>query len=214
MFRSTSLQDCILTSHLTIATLTAVLTAILTATTAVITLVTTLSVAAPNTVSINVVTCNMNNMDGTSLPPACADRVRKENELKALQRDPYVLAHRYTEYMEQHPMRHQLEGRQFVNRYYENLLANQPEPDLEATDKRSRAIRYAKEHFECYYEIKDVARIIRWLDEAEDRPVAVDMTSLLNRIWSSSQESSQVSQEQKSMAETSSSPTSSMGYSC
>ena len=107
-------------------------------------------------------------------------------------------------------MRHQLEGRQFVNRYYENLLANQPEPDLEATDKRSRAIRYAKEHFE----IKDVARIIRWLDEAEDRPVAVDMTSLLNRIWSSSQESSQVSQEQKSMAETSSSPTSSMGYSC
>jgi hypothetical protein len=156
----------------------------------------------------------MDNMDGANLPPACAHRLRKEEELKALQRDPYVLAYRYTEYMEQHPMRHQLEGRQFVNRYYENLLANQPEPDLEATDNRSRAIRYAKEHFECYYEIRDVARIIRWLDEAEDRPVAVDMTSLLNRIWSSSQESSQVSQDQKSMTNTSSSPASSVGHSC
>lgn len=157
---------------------------------------------------------NLDNLDGANLPPACAHRLRKEDELKALQRDPYVLAYRYKEYMEQHPTRHQLEGRQFVNRYYENLLANQPEPDLEATDDRSRAIRYAKEHFECYYDIRDVARIIRWLDEDEDRPVAVDMTSLLNRIWGSSQESSQVSQEQKSMTSTSSSPTSSMGYSC
>lgn len=86
----------------------------------------------------------MDNLDGANLPPACAHRLRKEDELKALQRDPYVLAYRYKEYMEQHPTRHQLEGRQFVNRYYENLLANQPEPDLEATDDRSRAIRYAK----------------------------------------------------------------------
>jgi hypothetical protein len=145
-----------------------------------------------------VVTCNMDSMDGANLPPACARRLCKGDELKALERDPYVLAYRYTEYMEQHPMRHQLEDCQFVNRYYENLLANQPEPDLEATDDRSRAIRYAKEHYECYYEIRDVARIIRWLDEADDRPFAVDMTSLLNRVWNPSRVSSRESSQESS----------------
>lgn len=107
-----------------------------------------------------------------------------EHEAKARRQDPYILAYQYTAYMQLHPTQHLPDERQRLNSYYKNLLANQPEPDPEATDDRSRAVRYAKEHFECYYEVRDVARIIRWIDEAEDRPQAVDVTSLLNRIRS------------------------------
>ncbi|KAF2632397.1 hypothetical protein BU25DRAFT_319876, partial [Macroventuria anomochaeta] len=82
-----------------------------------------------------------------------------------LRQDPYSLAYCYRDYMEKHPMRRRLGDRQYFNNYYENLLANQPEPDPDATDDRSRAIRYAKEHYECYYEIRDIARIVGWLDE-------------------------------------------------
>jgi hypothetical protein len=79
-----------------------------------------------------------------------------------LRTDPYVLAYRYWEYMEQHPRR----MRERLNPYYENLLANQPDPDPDATDDRSRAVRYAKEHYESFYEIRDIKRIIQWLDES------------------------------------------------
>lgn len=95
-----------------------------------------------------------------------------------MQRDPCVLAYRYRDYMEKHLIRHPT-CRQYSNDYYENLLANQPEPEPDATDDRSRAIRYAKEHHECYYEVRDVARIVGWLDEEEDRPV-FNMTTLLD----------------------------------
>ena len=84
-------------------------------------------------------------------------------------------------------MRHRLGDRQYFNNYYENLLANQPEPDPDATDDRSRAIRYAKEHYECYYEIRDIARIVGWLGEAKEKQVPVDLTTLLARIASPSQ---------------------------
>ena len=86
--------------------------------------------------------------------------------------------------MEQHPMRHRLGDRQDFNKYYENLLANQPAPEPDAADDRSRAIRYAKEHYECYYEVRDIARIVGWLDEADEKPVAVDMATLFARIGS------------------------------
>jgi hypothetical protein len=76
-----------------------------------------------------------------------------------LRDDPYALAHRYREYMIQHPRRFL----EYCNPYYERLLANQPNPDAYATDDRSRAIRYAKEHYECFYEIRDIRRIIAWL---------------------------------------------------
>ena len=66
-------------------------------------------------------------------------------------------------------MRKSYGNKQYLNQYYQNLLANQPEPDLDATDDRSRAIRYAKEHFESSYEIRDIARIIGWLDEAKEK---------------------------------------------
>jgi hypothetical protein len=89
--------------------------------------------------------------------------------------------------MKQHPIRKSYGNKQYINEYYQNLLANQPEPDLDATDNRSRAIRYAKEHFECYYEIRDVARIVRWLDEAREKETHADMTTLLERIRSPSQ---------------------------
>ena len=83
-------------------------------------------------------------------------------ELPPLRRDLYVLAYRYWDYMTENPRRR----RERCNPYYENLLANQPDPDVDATDDRSRAIRYAKKHYECFYEIRDVERIIGWLDEA------------------------------------------------
>jgi hypothetical protein len=47
------------------------------------------------------------------------------------------------------------------------LLANEREPDANAMDDRSRAIRYAKEHHECFYEIRDISRIISWLPAEE-----------------------------------------------
>jgi hypothetical protein len=64
--------------------------------------------------------------------------------------------------MTEHPRR----KLDLLNSYYEKLLANQPAPDKDATDDRSRAIRYAKKHYECFYEIRDTERIVKWLDEA------------------------------------------------
>ncbi|KAF1351601.1 hypothetical protein EJ07DRAFT_68322, partial [Lizonia empirigonia] len=83
----------------------------------------------------------------------------------SLRRDPYSLAYRYVEYMRAYRMRQGLGDRQDFNKYYEKLLANQPEPNPDATDDRSRAIRYAKDHYECYYEIRDIERIVGWLNE-------------------------------------------------
>ncbi|KAJ4993082.1 hypothetical protein SVAN01_01434 [Stagonosporopsis vannaccii] len=110
-------------------------------------------------------------------------RTPQEEQARSLRRDPYVLAYRYKDLMKNHPMRH----RQYVNSYYENLLANQPEPDPDATDEWSRAVRYAQEHFECYNGIRDISRIIGSLDEAENRPIVLEATTLLDRIGSTSQ---------------------------
>jgi hypothetical protein len=85
-------------------------------------------------------------------------------EPMSLHKDPYVLAHRYREYMKEKP-RARLER---CNPYYEKLLANLPDPDIQATDNRSRAIRYAKKHYECYYEIRDIWRIIQWLPPVDE----------------------------------------------
>jgi hypothetical protein len=82
----------------------------------------------------------------------------------SLRKDSYVLAHKYWDYMIEHPRRR----RENCNPYYQNLLANQPDPDPEASDDRSRAVRYAKEHYECFYELRDVSRIIGWLAEVDD----------------------------------------------
>lgn len=84
------------------------------------------------------------------------------SKFPTLQKDPYVLAYRYAEYMKEYPPR----SRQGLNQYYQKLLANQPDPDKDATDSHSRAIRYAKEHHECFYELRDVSRIVGWLDAA------------------------------------------------
>ncbi|KAF2244082.1 hypothetical protein BU26DRAFT_93130 [Trematosphaeria pertusa] len=83
--------------------------------------------------------------------------------LPPLSKDPYVLAYRYREYMAQKPRR----PRESNNAYHETLLANQPDPARDATDARSRAIRYAKEHHECYYEIKHINMIVQMLDDRE-----------------------------------------------
>lgn len=85
------------------------------------------------------------------------------SNLPLSRKDPYVLAFRYWAYMKETPRRH----RENLNPYYEKLLANQPDPDDDATDDRSHAIRYAKKHYECYYELRDVDRIISWLVEAD-----------------------------------------------
>ena len=59
--------------------------------------------------------------------------------------------------------------REKCNSYYEKLLANQPQPEEGETDDRARAIRYAKEHYECFYEVRDIERIIQWLDDASNQ---------------------------------------------
>ncbi|PVI04856.1 hypothetical protein DM02DRAFT_689769 [Periconia macrospinosa] len=82
----------------------------------------------------------------------------------ALSSDPYALAYRYDEFMLEKPKRRREEN----NPYYESLLANQPDPPVDATDPLSRAIRYAKEHYESYYEIKHVDLIVKFLDEKAD----------------------------------------------
>jgi hypothetical protein len=125
--------------------------------------------------------------NGTGVPRRCAQRLHEEKKARSFRQDPYILAYRYRDYMEKHPMRKSLGDKQRLNQYYQNLLANQPEPDPDATDDRSRAIRYAKEHLECYYEVRNVARIIGWLDEAEEKERRADMTTLLERIRSPSQ---------------------------
>jgi hypothetical protein len=52
------------------------------------------------------------------------------------------------------------------NPYHERLLANQPDPEHDTTDDRSRAIRYAKDHYESFYEVRDIKRIVQWLNES------------------------------------------------
>jgi hypothetical protein len=128
-------------------------------------------------------------LDGSYIPRRCARRLCKEKKAKTLRTDPYSLAYRYVDYMKAHQMRH----RQDFNQYYENLLANQPDPGPDAMDDRSRAIRYAKEHFESYYEIRDIARIVGWLEEAEEKQVLIDMTTLLADIGSPSQSTHETS---------------------
>jgi hypothetical protein len=91
--------------------------------------------------------------------------------------------------MKEQPMRH----RQDFNGYYEKLLANQPNPNPDATDDRSRAIKYAQVHYESYYEIKDIARIVGWLNEAEEKQVANDMTMVLAGIGRPSQRAHETS---------------------
>jgi hypothetical protein len=87
---------------------------------------------------------------------------------QSLREDSYVLAYRYWDYITEYPRR-KLDN---LNKYYEDLLANQPAPDIEATDERLQAIRYAKEHYECFYEVRDIKRINEWLEEAKARPQA------------------------------------------
>ena len=89
---------------------------------------------------------------------------RNPNSLPPLHKDPYALAYRYREYMAQHPMRFL----QYSNPYFEKLLANLPAPEPEAMDDRSRAIRYAKEHYESFYEIRDIRRILSWLPAVDE----------------------------------------------
>jgi hypothetical protein len=78
---------------------------------------------------------------------------------RPLRTDPYNLANRYREYIRKHPL-HKRDDR---NTYYDKLLANCLDPRPDATDDKSRAIRYAKEHYECFYEIRDISRIVEWL---------------------------------------------------
>ncbi|KAH7401134.1 hypothetical protein DE146DRAFT_655060 [Phaeosphaeria sp. MPI-PUGE-AT-0046c] len=87
---------------------------------------------------------------------------KKTTKQPNLTADPYVLAHRYWEYLAENPRR---KGEKW-NTYYSNLLANQPDPHVDSMTDRARAIRYAKEHHECFYEVRDLKRIVEWLDKA------------------------------------------------
>lgn len=87
----------------------------------------------------------------------------------AFQKDPYVLAYQYKQFMDDCDRRRCAgpEWRERANPYYTNLLANQDEPPEDATDDTSRAIRYAKEHHECFYDKSQVPMIISILDKQE-----------------------------------------------
>jgi hypothetical protein len=56
-------------------------------------------------------------------------------EPTSLRRDPYALAYKYWDYIRETPRRKY----ERLNPYYENLLANQLDPDPEEMDDRSRA---------------------------------------------------------------------------
>jgi hypothetical protein len=86
-------------------------------------------------------------------------------ESTCLGKDPYALAYRYWEYMTEYQKR-QSERK---NPYDEKLLANQPDPEPDATDDRSRAVLYAEDHYESFYEVRDTKLIIQWLNEANAR---------------------------------------------
>ncbi|KAF2712378.1 hypothetical protein K504DRAFT_531487 [Pleomassaria siparia CBS 279.74] len=87
-------------------------------------------------------------------------------EYPPLDKDPHVLAYRYREYMQKYPPS-KAHGER-PNPYFESLLANQDDPPEYATDPRSRAIRYSKLHYECYYQKKDIAMIVDLLEDADD----------------------------------------------
>jgi hypothetical protein len=80
--------------------------------------------------------------------------------LLPLGKDPYALAYKYRELMQEKPKR----PKDRFNSYYDNLLANQPYPPDDAMDDRSRAIRYAKEHYESFYEPRHVNLIVQLLN--------------------------------------------------
>jgi hypothetical protein len=80
-------------------------------------------------------------------------------QTRPLRTDPYSLAYRYREYIRKHPI-HEPDN---LNLNYDKLLANCLNPRPDATDDKSRAIRYAREHYDCFYELRDVNRIIEWL---------------------------------------------------
>lgn len=134
-----------------------------------------------------------NFLDGSSVHRPYVRRLREEVKATSLRQDPYSLAYRYVEYMRTYRMQQRLGDRQDFNTYYEKLFANQPEPNPDATDDCSRAIRYAKDHYECYYQIRDIARIVGWLNVAEETQVSVEMTTLLAAIGSQPQRAHETS---------------------
>ena len=75
-----------------------------------------------------------------------------------LRKDLHVLAYRYDACMAQHPP--SKANGEYNNPYFESLLANKDVPPKSATDPRSRAIRYAKQHYECYYSKNGIAVIV------------------------------------------------------
>jgi hypothetical protein len=79
-----------------------------------------------------------------------------------LRKDLHVLAYRYDAYMAQHSL--SKANGECNNPYFESLLANQDDPTESATDPRSRAIWHAKQHYECYYQNKDIAVIAQILE--------------------------------------------------
>jgi hypothetical protein len=101
-------------------------------------------------------------------------------QLPGTLKDPYVLAYRYRQFMDESARRRCLGPvwRELANPYYENLLANQDEPPADATDDLSRAIRYAKKHHECFHDKSQVDLIIGILDKqnASTQPSLEDQT--------------------------------------
>lgn len=91
----------------------------------------------------------------------------KPRRLHETLKDPYILAYQYRQFMEESDRRRSVgpAWRERANPYYDNLLANQDGPSADATDDLSRAIRYAKEHYECFYEKSQVAMIVDILDK-------------------------------------------------
>lgn len=109
-------------------------------------------------------------------------RLRGRNQLPKRFKDPYVLANQYQQYMDERSIRVPTgdEHRVFSNPYYENLLANRRDPPEDANDPLSRAIRYAKMHHECFYEVGQVDMIVEILDRQRDKPMQPSLEDAKN----------------------------------
>lgn len=88
-----------------------------------------------------------------------AQRVHEAQELTrrrdSLRKDPNAIYHSYAEVLEHFP----LPRGERPNPYLVGLLANQTLP-VEPTSDRALAIRFAKKHWENYWEVKDLQYVI------------------------------------------------------
>lgn len=84
-----------------------------------------------------------------------SDAAQRAHKRKALLKDPHVNYRNYIEFLDYFPLRRG----EYPNPYLLGLLANQRLP-IEPTSDRAIAIRFAKVHWEEYWELKDLDYVL------------------------------------------------------